>query len=194
MALSDRQIRRQTEERTVKITEVNMATGHISMSDQYGTQLRASLDFSAPLVSIPNVGDTWIAQRKSASWYLIKQQTVNALLDLAPGDRSLSAPADLKFSGLKVIINGIDLNNLAARNFTPTWSASPVTNGNTAWAELVVPGVAIGGNVVVNGGNTARSVFLHGTVYQTNGVRVSLRNDSGGSITPPATLYLTYIG
>lgn len=195
MALSDRQIRRQTEERVVKITEVNTDTGYVGMLDQYGTQLRASLDFSTPLIAIPAIGDTWIAQRRSTSWYLVRQSNiVSELSAYGPGDRSLIAPGNLNLAGQNVTINGASVGLIAPKTFAPTWSASPVTNGGVAWAELVVPGCSVGDNVVISGGATARLVLLFATVYQTNGVRVSLRNDSGGNITPPATLYLSLIG
>lgn len=107
MALSDRQIRRVTEERVATINEVNTTTGQITMVDHYGTILNASLDTSSSLTSIPMAGEIWIVQRRNTNWYLVRQQkSLTDLVSLSPGDRKLSAPNNLYFEAQKVFING----------------------------------------------------------------------------------------
>lgn len=95
--ISDRQIRRVTEERIVIIDEVNTTNGHISMTDQYGTTLYASLDFMQPVVVVPQIGETWVAERRNTSWYLKrKQQRASDMATLNPGDVLIQATGTLR--------------------------------------------------------------------------------------------------
>lgn len=75
MGLTDRQIRRMSEERIVVIDDVNIATKYVSMRDQYGTSLQASMDFSSPVITIPSPGEIWTAERRNTNWYLKHKQS-----------------------------------------------------------------------------------------------------------------------
>src|SRR3954470_22278265 len=96
--LSDREIRRMTEQRIVIIDEVNVENNHVTMRDQYDTLLYASLDFSSPIITVPAQGETWIAERTNTSWRLIKKNiTSDALTHLDPGSTFIND--DLRIDG-----------------------------------------------------------------------------------------------
>lgn len=121
--LSDRQIRRVTEERIVIIDEVNTGTGHISMQDQYGSTIFASLDFSQPVLVVPQVGETWVAERRNINWYLKrKQQRPSDMAELNPGDVVIQATGTLK---IKLGENTFE--------FRPDGTVHGPTGGSITW-------------------------------------------------------------
>lgn len=103
MNITDRQIRRTNEQRVVKIDDVNMPKDHISMVDQFGTQLQAIIHFADPVTVIPRPGEHWIAERRGADWYLTKKATNNTLRVFAPGDVIVNG--DLFSKSIQGIVN-----------------------------------------------------------------------------------------
>lgn len=87
MALTDRQIRRQTEFRTAVVTDIDMVNRRITLRDQYGSILYASLVFSDSILTVPKFGEVWSVQRQNTDWHLTKKQDNIDYTDLEPGDK-----------------------------------------------------------------------------------------------------------
>jgi len=83
---SDRQIRRMTEQRSVIINNVDTTNNNISMTDQYGSTLSASIHFGDPVISVPKQGEEWVVERRNNDWFLKDKATVGVLPTLNPGD------------------------------------------------------------------------------------------------------------
>lgn len=167
------QVRRETENRPVVITEVDLANYRVVGRDIYKQNIQASLHFIDPIFVVPQVGETWIFKRKGVDWYLDKkqdhEQQMKKFVDLAPGDVRIEA-TNLWINGVLYppIIPDIDpqmtiqqsgviigttmnINLIAGTNITATVAQDPVTkvinitlNAAGALAGTVSPAASLG--------------------------------------------------
>lgn len=95
----DRQTRNATEERVATINEVNMAENFIQAIDQFGTNLRVSMQFHGLVTAAPAPRERWIIQRRGMEWFLDRRADDGteqiAVTDLQPGDRRIEASGNL---------------------------------------------------------------------------------------------------
>jgi hypothetical protein len=109
--LGERQFNRETEERAIRIEEVNVIEHYIVGRDEWNTPIRLSFHFVDSVVSVPQVGETWTAVRKGASWFLSRNgSSGNNIEGLSPGDKKLAASGDLYLEGNEVKINGVNIS------------------------------------------------------------------------------------
>jgi hypothetical protein len=97
-----RDLKRDSGQTRVAIREVNLEQNYVSVEDAYGGKIQISFDFHSPLLAVPNIGETWIADRSGLTWTLTKKlnsgdETI-ALTDLQPGDQRIDASNDLYLS------------------------------------------------------------------------------------------------
>lgn len=128
--LSDRQIRRVTEQRVVVIDEVNIANNHISARDQYGTTLMLSFDSSQPVVVIPKQGESWIVERYNTTWKLKQRQqsgdsNINADIVVQGDTVTINADDSVNINGTTVLVNGQTI--LTGSISTPSMYSSPIS-------------------------------------------------------------------
>jgi hypothetical protein len=112
--MEDRQVARRLEERRVVITEVNVPKNYVLGKDAWGNPILVNFSFHDAVVTVPQVGELWYAQRRDLDWVLGrkaetgKEQTTLAIL--SPGDRRLEATNDLHLNaGGQVLVNGAPL-------------------------------------------------------------------------------------
>lgn len=106
--MSTRSIRRDTEERTVIVREVNMIDSRVTVQDNYSTLLYVSMHVQDALLTIPAIGETWIVRRKGNDWYLVGRQE-NDISNLSPGDKRIDTSATLYINAGSIVINGENL-------------------------------------------------------------------------------------
>jgi hypothetical protein len=172
----DRQTRQYTEERVVTIREVSMTNNYVMVRDQFGTNLRISMQFHGTITAVPHIGERWVAQRRGMEWFLDRRadsgEEATAVTDLQPGDRRISAPnGRVLIEGAQVLVNGqppgstVALNNVVVGqeptlNFIPAANTSITIVDDTANHRL---------NITIGDGVPLGSTFpFSGTVAPTN--------------------------
>lgn len=118
--VTDRQFRRQTEKRVVRVSEVNTVENAIYAQDQYGGEIQVSVHFDGTIVSVPQVGEIWTVARDGNDWFLDKQAgtSIGNLEDLEPGDRVIS--------GARVVIQTDEMHLGGTKIVTGTGSPQGV--------------------------------------------------------------------
>lgn len=111
-----RDLKRDNSTTPVGIREVNTAQGFIQVVDSYGGLIQISMDYHDPLVTIPQIGETWLASRTGNIWTLTKRLETGdesvVITSLAPGDKRIEAPGTLYLNGNIIMVNGEDLISL----------------------------------------------------------------------------------
>lgn len=107
----NRNTRRETEQRTMVIEEVNMKTGIILARDNFNTLTSLSIHANPAITSIPAVGEEWIVSRKGVNWFIDKRVDEDTS-DLSPGDRRIKTSGKIYLDGESVIINGTPIDEI----------------------------------------------------------------------------------
>lgn len=107
----NRNQRRETEQRTMVIEEVNMKTGVILARDNFNTLTSLSIHANPSITSIPAVGEEWIVSRKGLNWFIDKRVDEDTS-DLSPGDRRIKTSGKIYLDGESIIVNGTPIDEI----------------------------------------------------------------------------------
>lgn len=106
----NRDMRRETEQRTMVIQEVNMNTGIILARDNFGTLTSLSIHANPAITTIPAIGEEWIVSRKGINWFIDKRVDEDTS-DLSPGDRRIKTSGNIHLEGNDILVNGESLDS-----------------------------------------------------------------------------------
>jgi hypothetical protein len=141
------QIANNAESRILTITEVSTANNYISAKDMYGSTYRLSVDFHDPLLTIPQAGEVWQAERQGYEWRLVRQKAettaswqLKRFAEMKPGDKRLEANGDLHLASPQVVnIQG----EVEVRISSPQTTLGDVTADTITADRVLVDGKSI---------------------------------------------------
>lgn len=144
----DRQVRANTEERVVTILDVNLSQLYIMVRDDFGTQLRVSMQFHDPILVVPEVSERWTLERRGMEWFLNKKAdddlTISKITDLLPGDQRIESNGNLYINTKGIVRGGLKERLGTAAPTTGTWkvgdrvlNTTPAAAGYIGWVCVV---------------------------------------------------------
>lgn len=98
------------EQRIVTVTEVNPINHRVIVQDSYGTLLYVTLHLQNTIVTMPVIGEKWIAERQGIDWFLEKRaesgNETTPLTGMSAGDKRIETTGTLFLNAPAIILSG----------------------------------------------------------------------------------------
>lgn len=94
--------------RRITISEVNTTKSYVNGVDRYGKSFRVSFSFHNPVITIPQVGETWTIRQYQQQWYLDNRQLTDFSLvsSLNAGDKLIDSTTSIILSAPLLSLEG----------------------------------------------------------------------------------------